>query len=394
MSDEPATTSRSLHGPRLSAHRDAGDAWVEAADGTRYWGRFGAAGLLVSDDDRGVLLQHRATWSHHGDTWGVPGGALHENESALDGACREAAEEGGVPRGDIVPTALVELDRGVWTYTTVIARARRRFEAQALDAESHELRWVPANEVASLPLHPGFGSAWPLLRGLLAARRTIIIDAANVIGARPDGWWRDRRGAARRLLEHVEEVARTGIALAQWEDVCGTSESGRTAAGDGVMSGAKSGAKSSTAMNQASSAEVSVMLLPRLVVVLEGAARTGEGSKSSGGDGNGGGAGEDGREANGTSEADDRRDDTAPVAVIDAPGSGDDAIVEAVRDAVRDSLDDSLRDPLGAAEPALLTPSRAEVLVVTSDRELRDRVRSEGAAVTGSAWWWSLVDRI
>jgi hypothetical protein len=28
----------------------------------------------------------------------------------------------------------------------------------------------------------------------------IVVDAANVIGARPDGWWRDRAGAVRRLL--------------------------------------------------------------------------------------------------------------------------------------------------------------------------------------------------
>ncbi|GAB3939015.1 hypothetical protein GCM10029976_054450 [Kribbella albertanoniae] len=27
-----------------------------------------------------------------------------------------------------------------------------------------------------------------------------MVDAANVIGSRPDGWWRDRPGAARRLL--------------------------------------------------------------------------------------------------------------------------------------------------------------------------------------------------
>ncbi len=27
-----------------------------------------------------------------------------------------------------------------------------------------------------------------------------VVDAANVIGARPDGWWRDRAGAVRRLL--------------------------------------------------------------------------------------------------------------------------------------------------------------------------------------------------
>jgi predicted RNA-binding protein with PIN domain len=28
----------------------------------------------------------------------------------------------------------------------------------------------------------------------------LVVDAANVIGSRPDGWWRDRAGAARRLL--------------------------------------------------------------------------------------------------------------------------------------------------------------------------------------------------
>jgi predicted ribonuclease YlaK len=33
--------------------------------------------------------------------------------------------------------------------------------------------------------------------------RLIVVDAANVVGSRPDGWWRDRPGAARRLLENV-----------------------------------------------------------------------------------------------------------------------------------------------------------------------------------------------
>ncbi|APE37286.1 hypothetical protein BOX37_28900 [Nocardia mangyaensis] len=31
-------------------------------------------------------------------------------------------------------------------------------------------------------------------------RQLIVVDAANVIGSRPNGWWRDRAGAARRLL--------------------------------------------------------------------------------------------------------------------------------------------------------------------------------------------------
>ncbi|HSE08363.1 MAG TPA: NYN domain-containing protein [Nocardioidaceae bacterium] len=29
--------------------------------------------------------------------------------------------------------------------------------------------------------------------------QVLIVDAANVIGSRPDGWWRDRPGAAQRL---------------------------------------------------------------------------------------------------------------------------------------------------------------------------------------------------
>jgi predicted RNA-binding protein with PIN domain len=31
----------------------------------------------------------------------------------------------------------------------------------------------------------------------------LIVDANNVIGSRPDGWWRDRPGAARRLVERI-----------------------------------------------------------------------------------------------------------------------------------------------------------------------------------------------
>ncbi len=31
----------------------------------------------------------------------------------------------------------------------------------------------------------------------------LLIDAANVIGSRPNGWWRDRPGAARRFTEQV-----------------------------------------------------------------------------------------------------------------------------------------------------------------------------------------------
>ncbi|MET9211969.1 MULTISPECIES: NYN domain-containing protein [unclassified Nocardia] len=34
----------------------------------------------------------------------------------------------------------------------------------------------------------------------------IVVDAANVIGANADGWWRDRAGAARRLLSSITDL--------------------------------------------------------------------------------------------------------------------------------------------------------------------------------------------
>jgi predicted RNA-binding protein with PIN domain len=35
----------------------------------------------------------------------------------------------------------------------------------------------------------------------------LIVDGNNVMGSRPDGWWRDRAGAARRLVEQIGEWA-------------------------------------------------------------------------------------------------------------------------------------------------------------------------------------------
>lgn len=33
--------------------------------------------------------------------------------------------------------------------------------------------------------------------------QVLIVDGANVVGSRPDGWWRDRAGAARRLHDRL-----------------------------------------------------------------------------------------------------------------------------------------------------------------------------------------------
>ncbi|MER7463611.1 NTP pyrophosphohydrolase [Streptomyces sp. NPDC097981] len=113
----------------------------------------------------------------------------------------------------------------------------------------------------------------------------LIVDAANVVGSVPDGWWRDRRGAAERLRDRLAER-----------------DPATVVAGAGGIE--------------------------EIVLVVEGAARGVE--------------------------------SVPGVRVDSTPGSGDDRIVE-------------------------LAASFAErgCVVVTADRELRERVRAYGALCVG-----------
>ena len=149
------------------AVRDKGDAWVFGPNGEKFWGRYGAAGLLVWHRETGILLQHRVGWSHFGGTWGMPGGARKEGEEAVAGALREAKEEAGVPASLVTVLFTSVFDLGYWSYTTVVVEAAERFEPVIGDAESVALRWVPLDEVESLPLHPGFAASWAELRSRL-----------------------------------------------------------------------------------------------------------------------------------------------------------------------------------------------------------------------------------
>ena len=82
-------------------------------------------------------------------------------------------------------------------------RAADRDEPRA-ERESMAVRWVPVADVADLPLHPGFAQAWPVLRG---PRTRLVVDVANVMGSRPDGWWRDRALGAQRLVDELSRIA-------------------------------------------------------------------------------------------------------------------------------------------------------------------------------------------
>jgi hypothetical protein len=127
---------------------------------------------------------------------------------------------------------------------------------------------------------------------------TVVVDVANVMGSRPDGWWRDRAGAAVRLHADLARLAASGRAI-----LPGNPEP------------------------------------PQFVLILEGAARAAAG----------------------------RIIPAERVRVVVASGSGDDAIVDVLQE----------------------LPGRR--VVVTADRELRQRSEAAGAQTQGPCWLLPLL---
>jgi 8-oxo-dGTP diphosphatase len=329
------------------ASRD-GNGWVRCELGHRHWGRFGAAGLLAFVTGGPVLLQRRTWWSHHGGTWGLPGGARDSHESALAAALREAAEECGVPPDAVRPRGVFTDDHGGWSYTTVFAEAEKPFAVRSDDDETDEVAWVPVPEVARLDLHPGLAAHWDELRRELSPV-TIIVDGANVVGSRPDGWWRDRAGAATRLRDELAPLAARGItelpaAMSPAQaadggcDEGGRGEGGRDEGGRDENDRDRRDLASDGKRDRAGDGCTRMRWLPDVVLVVEGAAR--QVAAESGG---------------------------SPVRVVAAQGSGDDTI---------------------AAFAAQIAGRR---VVVTADRELRQRSLAAGAAVAGPGWLLALL---
>lgn len=149
--------------------RRSGDGFVRGADGHERWGRYGAAGVLFvtgPPGERRVLLQLRSAFAHEGGTWSIPGGALDEGETPIEGGLREASEEVGE-----VPAELTVLGEHrfapdpAWSYTSVVIEVAAPF-GHAANFESDAVEWVPVDAVDRRRLHAGFAAAWPRLRAL------------------------------------------------------------------------------------------------------------------------------------------------------------------------------------------------------------------------------------
>ena len=161
-------------------------------------------------------------------------------------------------------------------------------------------------------------------RALLSAGMdvTLIVDGANVMGSRADGWWRDRAGAMARLHGELAALAARGVA-GPVPGTDGADEAEAVTEADGAAGAAGPAAEGAAGR-----------WFPHVFLVVEGRARA-------------------------------VVDLVAPaprVRVVAARGEGDDEIA---------SLAGQLTGPR---------------VVITADRELRRRCAAAGAAVAGPGW--------
>ncbi|HEY7223730.1 MAG TPA: NUDIX hydrolase [Micromonosporaceae bacterium] len=145
--------------------------WVQCRCGSRHFGPYGAAGLVVRDAAGLVLMAHRSTLVHFPGTWSFPGGALERGESPVAAALREIDEELGVPRSAVtVVQSITGTDHEDWRYTYVIADLVPQWTdvPVRLNWETEAVAWVELAEMAGLSLHPGVRADLPALHAALA----------------------------------------------------------------------------------------------------------------------------------------------------------------------------------------------------------------------------------
>ena len=111
-----------------------------------------AAGVVVDDPDRGVLL----LWRHRfiTDTWGweVPAGKVDDGEEPLEAAAREVREETGWVAGPLEHLISFHPTNGMSDHTVHVYRAQGATHVgEPTDpSESERVEWVPVERVRAL----------------------------------------------------------------------------------------------------------------------------------------------------------------------------------------------------------------------------------------------------
>jgi len=188
--------------------------------------------------------------------------------------------------------------------------------------------------------------------GIGGQQVTIVVDVANVMGSRPDGWWRDRPGAAVRLHGEIVRLARSGRAARPVGPAPDQADPALAQPSQAPDEPSATPDEPSAAPDEPSAGAPGAGA-PGFVMVLEGAARAAAARLAA-------------------AEPDADADGTGPVRpgevrVVQARGSGDDTIVAVVRE----------------------LPGRR--VVVTADRELRARCTAAGAEILGPGWLLGLL---
>lgn len=140
-----------------------GERWITCEAGHVHWGANGAAGLLLRYAPRHgeprYLLTRRSASVDEGATWGVPGGAIRDQESPEMAAERETIEEVGQLPAFRVSEIEPEDCGGGWCFHVITAEVDRPFEAYCGE-ETDATGWFSESSVGELPLHPGLRRWW------------------------------------------------------------------------------------------------------------------------------------------------------------------------------------------------------------------------------------------